>query len=131
MASLLPDSPARFFGQPLTDISMLQVYQEHHDLEYEILSKAKSEQELREIIYINNIYTYNVSTMLNVRKVSDRLYMNQLRPYLPPPTFYAHIVSGLAFKVTVLKNSVYKFPCHISTSSVIFCCCFNITLISW
>ena len=42
VASLLPDAPARLFGQPLTDISMLQVYKEHHDLEYEILNKAKS-----------------------------------------------------------------------------------------
>ena len=32
VASLLPDSPARFFYQLLTDISTLQVYQEHHDL---------------------------------------------------------------------------------------------------
>ena len=41
---------------------MLQVYQEHHDLEFELLDKAKSEQELRESIYYNKIYTHNVST---------------------------------------------------------------------
>ena len=87
VASLLPDSPARFFGQPLTDISMLQVYQEHHDLEFELLDKAKSEEELRESIYYNKVYTQNVSTMLNVRKVQDRLHRDRLRrPDLPLAT---------------------------------------------
>ena len=100
VASLLPDAPARFFGQPLTDISMLQVYQEHHDLEYEILKKAKSEQELRYIIYNNNIYTYNLSTTLNIRKVQDRLRHDELcRPitHPVPSTSDVHIVSGLVY----------------------------------
>ena len=77
---------------------MLQVYQEHHDLEFELLDKAKSEQELRESIYYNKIYTHNVSTMLNVRKVQNRLRHDELcTPHPPPPTFDTHIVSGLVY----------------------------------
>ena len=98
VASLLPDSPARFFGQPLTDTTMLQVYQEHHDLEFELLDKAKSEEELREFIYYNRIYTHSVATMLNVCKVQDRLRHDELcTPYHPSPTSVTHILSGLVY----------------------------------
>ena len=108
VASLLPDAPARFFGQPLTDVSILQVYQEHHDLEYEILNKAKSDDQLRQIIYENKFYIYILSTTLNIRKVQGRLRHDELcRPITHPAasTSDVHIISGLVYDKDEAKET--------------------------
>ena len=77
---------------------MLQVYEEHHDLEYKLLNSAKPDQMLRRIIHENNIY--DLPTTFNIRKVQDRLHGGELfRPLLQPPTYSSdvYIVSDLVY----------------------------------